>query len=167
MTTSAADSNERLSIRREEVQKTNDRRQRDGKADDDKDEDEVNAERVLKHLEKIVPEFTAKAEIAVRDLIDYGDELSMQDAMMKDVSDSILSAPIPELPTPGRRRGPVRSDDENEDEEREIEPPAEEPEQVSAFNMLKQVKGDYTTQYNSKTLTSRYAFEFIFHLNAY
>jgi hypothetical protein len=86
-------------------------------------------EKYAEHLEKKVSEITTNAEKALRDLIDYGDELTMQDTILKEVHDSIEG-------------------DQNEDL-------AADPEVLSAVELFKQAKEDYAAKYASKSMRQR------------
>jgi hypothetical protein len=154
----AADSNERLATRKEQLRNTAERRRRQGIEDDDKPDDEVKAEQYAKELDKKVSGITASAEKAIRELIDYGDELSMQESIMKEVSENIAAAPAPQSVAPRRRRD-LGSDGENEDEEDEVEIPAADPENLSAVELLKKSKEEYAETYKSKSLQSRYDYQ--------
>lgn len=150
------DCNERLHIRRVKLSKAADKRQRQGRGDDEKTEVEITDETFANGYEKKVADVTSNAEKAMRDLIDYGDELAMQEALMKEVSESVAAAPAP-APTPVRRprqRRP-RNDDSDEDTEEEAEPPAEPVEVLSATDLLKKAREDYTTTYTSKSMLER------------
>ena len=132
------------------------RRRKEGVADEDKPEAEVNDEVCLKGFERNNTTFTIQAEEAIRELIDFSDELAMQSAIMKDVVREITSAPAPRR-TARRRRRDVGSDDEEEEEEEEdAEPPAADPEQMSALELLRQAKEDHATKYASQSKRSRY-----------
>jgi hypothetical protein len=155
--------NERLYSRRDKVAKAAEKRRRQGKGDEDKTELEIEAEVFADQYGKKVDDLTTKAEKAMRDLIDYSDELAMQETLMKDVSESIAAAPLAPAPRSpsvrrprGRRHRAVDSDDDGEEEE-EVEDgsPALEVEVLSAAELLKKAKEDYVATYTSKTMLER------------
>ncbi|KAH9214112.1 zinc-finger of the MIZ type in Nse subunit-domain-containing protein [Leptodontidium sp. 2 PMI_412] len=155
MRNAAAESNDRLVARKEAFPRAVERRRREGVADEDRSEGEAKDETVLKGFERTNDKFTAQAEEAMRELIDYGDELSMQDTMMKQVIREIAAAPVPQRAAPRRRRD-AGSDDEGQEEE-EIEPPAADPDNMSAVELLRQAKEDRAAKYASQSKRSRYA----------
>ncbi len=138
----AVESNDRLAKRQDEFEKIMRRhkRQEDGEKPDLK-----NAEMMLKNLEKKVEPIATETEKALRDLIDYGDELAMQDEILKDVTNRIPAAPAP-------RRLRVAGE---ESEDRDEEPPVEEGEIVSALELLQKAKQDYKDKYASKPMRAR------------
>jgi hypothetical protein len=153
ITNSIGDSNERLRLRKEDLAKAATRR---GEGEEDEDGTEKSKKRVVRGMENKVASLTAKADKALRDLIDYGDELSMQDTMMKEVSENISAAPAPR-PAVRRQRREGSDEDENleneveEDEETEVDGSV-----VSAVELLKKAQDEYTTQYASKSMRLRY-----------
>ncbi|KAH7346476.1 zinc-finger of the MIZ type in Nse subunit-domain-containing protein [Rhexocercosporidium sp. MPI-PUGE-AT-0058] len=151
----AAESNDRLVARKEAFPKAVERRRREGVADEDRTEGETKDETVLKGFERANDKFTTQAEEAMRELIDYGDELSMQDTIMKEVIRELNDAPVPRRAAPRRRRD-VGSDDEDQEEE-EIEPLAADPDNMSAVELLRQAKEDRAAKYASQSKRSRYA----------
>lgn len=151
----AAESNDRLVTRQEAFPRAVERRRKEGVADEDKPEAEVNDERCLNSFKRNNDIFTVQAEEAMRELIDYSDELAMQSAIMKDVVREITSAPAPRRAAPRRRRRDVGSDDEDQEED-EVEPPAADAEQMSALELLRQAKEDRAAKYASQSKRSRY-----------
>lgn len=158
MRNAAAESNDRLVARKEAFPRAVERRRREGVADEDRSEGEAKDETVLKGFERTNDKFTAQAEEAMRELIDYGDELSMQDTMMKQVIREIAAAPVPQRAAPRRRRD-AGSDDEGQEEE-EIEPPAADPDNMSAVELLRQAKEDRAAKYASQSKRSRYVMDY-------
>lgn len=157
ITNSIGDSNERLRIRKEQLAKAASKR-REGEEDED-GEELSNKEAIVRGMENKVASLTAKADKALRDLIDYGDELSMKDTMMKEVSENIAAAPAPR-PVARRQRRHGSNDEENaeneeidveEDEETEVEGSI-----VSAVELLKKAQEEYAAQYASKSMRLRY-----------
>ncbi|EKD15282.1 uncharacterized protein L3040_001649 [Drepanopeziza brunnea f. sp. 'multigermtubi'] len=159
LTNATADVNDRYAVRKRALEINKGKRQRDGVPDENRTEDEKSNAMWTKQLGKKAPEETERAEAAVRELIDYGDELAMQEGIVKDVSMKIASAAVPRPVASRIPRPPVGGHDENEDEEDEPEREirAEEVENVSAVELLRKAKEDYANNYNSKSKTSRYA----------
>lgn len=157
ITNSIGDSNERLKLRKEDVAKAANRR-RQAEEGEEKSEEDIAREQYADGMEKKVEALTTKAEMSLRDLIDYGDELAMRDTMMKEVSENIAAAPAPR---PAARR--QRRQGSNEDEDSENEEEVEEDEElevdgciVSAVELLKKAQREYAATYASKSLRSRY-----------
>jgi E3 SUMO-protein ligase NSE2 len=146
ITNCAMETNERLHARKDRVQKLAEKRLHQGTEDDQKMDEYVEAERYAEHLEKKVSDITTQAEKALRDLIDYGDELTMQDTIMKEVHGNI------EAPLAGQRQNRQRVEGESEDSE-DLAP---DPDILSAVELFKQAKEDYAAEYSSKTMRARY-----------
>lgn len=149
------DSNERFYVRREKVARAAEKRQRQGRGDDEKTEHEIEDETFTTQYGRKVDELTTKAEKAMRDLIDYSDELAMQDALLKDVIESIAAAPasarISQRISSQRRLG-----NNSSDEDEEVESLADPVEVPSAVELLKNARENYTAAYMSKTMLERY-----------
>lgn len=161
ITAAAGDANERLTTRQDALKKQIEKRKRNAQADvDDKIPDsEKNEEMFTKQLEKKVPDITKKAEAAIIELIDFGDELSMQASIFRDLSETIASVPVPQPPASRRRRVHSGSGEESEEEDPELL--VEDDENLSALALLKIAKDDYATRYNSRTKRSRYVFRLL------
>lgn len=154
ITASAAEINDELSNREERIRRRDEKR-----GDDEKTEEDKQVEGSTRAMGKKVRGLTAEAEQAVRELIDYGDELSMQETMMRDVSQTIAEAPVVERRAPRRRNREVDAEkggenDEDASEDGEDEP-EEDPNVPSAIELLKQAKLDYRIQYAAKTMRER------------
>lgn len=143
----AAACNDRLSDRQEAVRKRANKRKHDGVEDADMPQDHIEAENYLKSFTKQVDSLTEKSEKALRELIDLGDEARMQDVILREVEENIPVAPA----QPARRR---REDDEDGEED-ENEAPAADAEILSAVELIKKAKADYTSEYQSKTMRQR------------
>lgn len=126
------------------MQKITDKRKKDGVSDEDKPQEHMDAETYLQALTKQVQNQTMKSEKALRELIDLGDEMRMQDTILKEVEENIPAAPP--MQSARRRRG------EDEDES---EAPAADPEILSAVELIKKAKADYVTKYQTKSLMQR------------
>lgn len=104
-------------------------------------------------LERQVDKYTKDAEKALRDLIDYGDELAMQDTILRDVVENVTAAAAAQpIRRQRRRRG---ADDEDDAEASEEEAPADDVEVLSTVELLKTAKDDYTTKYGARTMRAR------------
>lgn len=156
ITNSIGDSNERLRLRKEQLAKIASRRRED---DEDGKEALKTKEAVVRGMENKVTSLTAKADKALRDLIDYGDELAMKETMMKEVNGNIAAAPDPR-PVARRRRRQGSNDGENaENEELDVEEDSEpevEGSIVSAVESLKKAQKEYAAKYASKSMRDRY-----------
>lgn len=154
LTNTAADAHDRLRLRRENVERQSEKRRRTGS--NEKSQAEIEAEELADTLEVKVMEIATKAEIAMREMIDYGDELAMNDNIMKDVSDNI---PHPPAPRPIRRqRRQDDSDDENGNpaaEEDEVRMEMPDVSGVSTIDLLKQAKEGYQNQYATRSMQAR------------
>jgi len=152
--------NDHVYRRKEKVRRAEARRHQQGIEDEDKTEEQLEEERYANQFEKKAGDATTQAEKAIRELIDYSDELAMQDTIMQEVNSNIASAPVP--PPPARRRQRRQRNegsdvDENEDiEEGAEEAPAADVEILSPLELFKQGKEDYTKKYTSKTMLERY-----------
>lgn len=146
---SAAACQERLSARKEHLEQQAARRKRHGIADDEKPQEHVEVEKYYKILANKVKGVVRESDKAVRELIDLVDEAKMQDGILREVEENI---PVASAIRPaGRRRG---EDDEEENEEPEA--PAEDPEILSAVELVKKAKADYNAKYRGKSLLQRY-----------
>ncbi|PBP17744.1 hypothetical protein BUE80_DR011301 [Diplocarpon rosae] len=156
VTNATADINDRLATRKDALRKTAEKRRRGGTHDEDKTESEKNDEICTKKLERAAKVETDNAEAAVRELIDYGDELRMQETLLRGVAGNIASAPSRQPAKSRRRRAAVGSSDELGDED-EPEAAAEELENLSAVVLLKKARENYAHAYNSRSKTSKYS----------
>jgi hypothetical protein len=147
LTVSAGEINDRLHARKKTTRVRAEKRREQGRKE--KTAIEVEDEEYADKLGGKVEDLTAKAEKALREMIDYRDEITMQDIIMKDVSDNLLAAPA----QPARR---ARNDDEeNEDPEEGVNEEAADIPGVSAVELLEKAKGDYATRYAAKSMLSR------------
>lgn len=160
ITGSVGDSNDRLRIRKDEVEKIANKRRQAGE-DGEKSKEDLEREQFAAVLEKKVGDLTTKADKALRELIDYSDELAMRDTIMRDISDKIAAATPP---IPAARRRPVDHDgendegDENVDEEDEAHS-TDEP-ILSALELLQKAQEEYKTAWTSKSLRTRYLYSY-------
>jgi len=157
ITTAAADNHERLAVHKTQVQKYAEHRQSKDIPDDQKPENHIEKEQYTDALEGKVLDLTTKAEKALRDLIDYSDELAMQDTVMKGVSEEIAAAPAAQPAVRRRQREPRANDEEGEEEEPEDEnnAPAADENILSAVELLKKAKEEHIARYTSKSMRDR------------
>jgi hypothetical protein len=145
------EANDRLMAHKMKVQRADEKVRQQER---DKTEAEIEEEQYTQIMKKKVTDSTAKGEKAMRDLIDYTDELAMRDQIMMEVSENIAAAPAPR-PAPGRRRR-LDSEDRDDDEENIAEEaPAPDP-ALSPVEVLKKAKADYVTSYTTKSMSDRY-----------
>lgn len=156
ITTAAADVNERLTISQTTVRKHAKFRQNKNIADDEKPERHIEQEKYTQGLESKVLDLTDKSEKAMRELVDYSDELAMQDTIMKEVSENIAAAPAPRPAARRRQRSP-RSDGEDDEEEPQEEnvASASDENNLSAVELLKKAKEEYMVTWSSKSMRDR------------
>jgi len=154
ITIATGESNDRFTRRRDKVRKTAERiRQQDRK----QTEGEMEEEQYTKSMEKKVGSLTEKAEKAMRDLIDYTDELAMHDPILTEISENIADAPALR---PAARRQRRRNDDgegyeEDDADEAGDEGPAADASILSAVELLKKAKENYVEAYTSKSMRER------------
>jgi hypothetical protein len=162
ITNSIGDSNDRLRVRKEDLAKAASRRSQ-AEEGEEKSQEDIERELYVDGMEKKVRALTVKAEKALRDLIDYGDELTMKETMMKEVSENIAAAPPPRPAIRRQRRQGSNEDENAENEEVDVEED-EEPEVdgsiISAVELLRKAQEEYTAEYASKSMRSRYRVPF-------
>lgn len=120
----------------------------------DKTEAEIEEERYMQTMNKKVTDSTSKGEKAMRDLIDYTDELVMRDPIMTEVNENIAAAPA-SLPHLRRKRRAVPQDEGEDEENISDETLAEDVAILSPVELLKKAKEDYKTSYTSKSMADR------------
>ena len=147
ITNVAAEGNDRLNLRKSRVEQNAAKRSNQGIEREEKTEKEEEAELMATQLEKKVEDLTTLAEKALRDLIDYRDELAMHDTIMREVSESVAADPAAHL----SGRGQNDRADEGEDDSA-----ASNPSILSAVELLKKSKEDYAATYASKSMLDRY-----------
>ena len=119
-------------------------------SDDEEPEHHVEENKYADSLERKVSDLTSKAEKALRELIDYGDELAMHDSIMREVHENLASASIAR---PAARR---TANDEGEDEVPQDEnAPAADENILSAVELLREAKEKQARNYASKSLRDR------------
>ncbi|KAE9380231.1 hypothetical protein N431DRAFT_539897 [Stipitochalara longipes BDJ] len=155
VTNAAADNNERLAVHKDTVQRWAEQRKNNNIPDDEKPEHHIEREKYTNGMEKQVSELTTRAEKALRDLIDYGDELVMQDSIMKEVSENLAAASVGR-PAARRTQRDSRSHDDEEGPQDENAPAANE-NILSAVELLKEAKDEHVRKYTSKSMRERYA----------
>lgn len=140
--------NDRLTSRKNIVERRASKRKHDGIEDADMPKEHKDTEDYLKQLAKQVENLTDKSEKALRDLIDLGDEARMQDTILQEVEENIPAPPA----QPARRQ----RDDGEEGDEDENNAPAADAEILSAVELTKNAKAEYKRKYQSKSLFQRY-----------
>jgi len=151
--TAAADNNERLAEAKNIVQRRAESRKANNIPDDEMPETHAEYEEYTNRMETHVSDLTARAEKSMRDLIDYGDELLMQDSIMKEVGENLTAAPVAR---PVARRTQRGSGSQNEEEEPQDEnAPAADENILSAVELLKEAKEEYVRKYTSKSMRER------------
>jgi hypothetical protein len=153
ITTATADNNERLAAHKTQVQRHAEQRRNNHIPDDEKPERHIEEEVYTSGLERQVSDLTTKAEKALRDLIDYGNELAMQDSIMKEVSENLAAAPVAQPAARRRRRGSDAEEDEEEPQNENA--PAADENIPSAVELLKEAKEEHTRKYTSKSMRDR------------
>ncbi|RAL67051.1 hypothetical protein DID88_007831 [Monilinia fructigena] len=143
ITTTTVNNNDRLLERKRQVEKNKRKRARDG------EEDEIPAnhkdlESHTRHLTKKVNIWTEQAEIAMRVLIDKGDEVERSELVIRDICDRLSVANS----ATANRRTRGQHDDEDANQDGEI---------ISAVELLDQIKEEYKTKYEAESMTKRYA----------
>lgn len=151
VTNAIGESNDRLTAHKAKVRRTEERVRQQGR---EKTGAEIEEEQYTKSMEKKVADLTARGEKAMRDLIDYSDELAMQDSIMTEVSENIAAAPAPR-PTAGMQRRSGSEDGEENEEINAVEAPAADVAVLSPVELLKKAKEDYITTYTSKSMRDR------------
>jgi hypothetical protein len=157
VTNAAAECNDRLMYRKTEVQKYTEKRRNQGTEEEEKTVKEEEAQLYASQLKIRVGDVTTQAEKALRDLIDYRDELAVQDAIMREIGENIATAPAAQSSSRGqkRHRGDNGEEDENDNADEEDEAPAADPSILSAVELLKKGKEDYAATYASKSMLDR------------
>ncbi|KAB8293956.1 hypothetical protein EYC80_009428 [Monilinia laxa] len=143
ITTTTVNNNDRLLERKRQVEKNARKRARDGE-DDEIPANHKDLESHTRHLAKKVNVWTEQAEIAMRLLIDKGDEVERCELVIRDICDKLSTA----NPATANRRTRGQHDDEDESQDREI---------ISAVELLDQTKEEYKTKYEAESMTKRYA----------
>ncbi|KAA8565700.1 hypothetical protein EYC84_009544 [Monilinia fructicola] len=144
LTTTTVNNNDRLLERKRQVEKNARKRARDEGGEDEIPANHKDLETHTRHLAKKVNFWTEQAELAMRLLIDKGDEAERGELVIRDVCDK-LSAAAPAL---AHRRTRGQHDDEDARLDGEV---------ISAVELLGQIKEDYKTKYEAESMTKRYA----------
>jgi ribosomal protein L12E/L44/L45/RPP1/RPP2 len=153
VTEAATSGNDRLTERKAEAQKRAERREKEGRYNEEPTQEEKEDADYLKTLSRKVKTMTQEIEIALRELIDYDDELAMFTNRLEDVIATIGDAPAPR---PARARAQRADPDEDGDSD---DPDEEEPEEevpvIAPSDMYKKALGKYETEYRSKSMRAR------------
>lgn len=155
---SAGLTGDRLSTRKEIARRRAEKRKAAGKDDNEKSEQEVQDEGYLRTFEKQVNEWQVKAEKSLREIVDFKDELAMQESIMRGVSGQISETPVPVVRADRqrRRRGSSVASGENAQEEEREDSPDEEVEVLSPLELLQKAKEEYHVKYNEQSMRTRY-----------
>lgn len=106
-------------------------------------------------MESKVDSLTADAEKAMRDLIDYQEELAQQTISFREITENLASAPAPAQRN-RRRRADIESDNEDADYEEPVE--AEMPASIlSPTELMRSAQQLHTTSWKAKSMRARYA----------
>ncbi|KAF7890741.1 uncharacterized protein EAF01_010550 [Botrytis porri] len=136
--------NDRIWERKRQVEKNARKRQRDGQDDEEIPAEHKDLEIHTKHLAKKVNIWTEQAELAMRVLIDKGDEVERNDLVVRDVCGKLAEA----NPAPPMRRTRGQEDGEEAKQDGVV---------VSAVELLDQIKEEYRSKYEAESMTKRYA----------
>lgn len=141
--------NDRLWQRKQKFQALNERMKTSENIDDKLKIRFETENKYTQDLGKKVECITAKAEKALRDLIDFGDELSIQSNILHEVAEKTADKVI----SPRTSRRQSSHDKENSDQdENGTERPV-----PRGIDIFRSAKKDYKTKYESKGLNERYA----------
>lgn len=133
--------------------------------DAEKTEAEEDAEQRARELEDKVARLTAQSERALRDLIDYKQELAQRGNMLKTVAEEAASTSVVASANSNAarrsRRRPSVSDDEDEDADygdvdEDMEMSGTTSQILSPTELLKNAKEKYITSYTAMTMRIRY-----------
>lgn len=157
LTNTTAEVFDRAVLRNEKAEKETVKRRRTGEKD--KTQEEIEAIEAARTLENHAFEVRAKAEKATRELIDYEDEMAMNDEMMKDVIANI--PPVVAAPrriTRPRERDENEGSDDNDGDQHGDEAIYQIPDVpgVSTLKLLRDRRREYEETYTSKGMRKRY-----------
>jgi septal ring factor EnvC (AmiA/AmiB activator) len=170
LTDFAGESNDYLYASQERVRRMAAKREA-AQDDSEKTEAEEEAEQRAREMERKVEKLTKQSEKALRDLIDYKQELAQQDELLQKVSDKAAAASIAASASAAASsskaaRKERKLDQSSDDEDGSSEPPAEDEDTemggtesqaaiLSPTELLKKAREEYQTAYTSKTLRAR------------
>jgi hypothetical protein len=155
-TQTAAQCHDSVRERMTRLEKDAERRHRGGRTDDDMTEEERSDELFGSSLEKKAKKFESEAEKAMRDLVDYKDEVTMHTALIEKVLNGISSA-SPPVPSVRTRALGVNSDGGAEEGEEKYEDDGVpvDANGVSTVELLKAARTEYLADYQSKSMLRR------------
>lgn len=155
LTNTTAEVFDRVVLRDEKAMKETAKRRKTAKHE--KTREEIEAIEAARSLEVHALEVRTKAEKAMRELIDYADEMAMNDSIMKDVIANIPPAPAAEpVRRPRERNGGEDSGDEGEAAQgEEVRYQIPDVPGVSTINLLKDRKKEYEETYTAKDMRRR------------
>jgi hypothetical protein len=151
ITNAIGEANDRLTAHKMKVQRAEEKARQHER---DKTEAEAEEERYTQTMNKKVTDSTSKGEKAMRDLIDYTDELVMRDSIMTEVNENIAAAPAP-VPRIRRQRRAAPEDEDEDEENIAEEAPAVDATILSPVELLQKAKEDYKASYTSKSMADR------------
>lgn len=124
--------------------------------DEDMPARDAQAEEFAAGIAKRVNALTEAGEKALRELIDWGDELSVHENILKEVLDGIGAAPA--VQTAPRRTRAMRNAGEDSDEEDmpDEEATVQDGEILSAVELLKEARTEHLNQWTAKSMRIRY-----------
>jgi hypothetical protein len=159
VTEAATLSNDRLYDRKARAQRQLDKRSRDGLENEELTQEEKEDAGYLKVLNKKVKGMTEDTEKALRELIDYDDELAMFTQRLEGVLENIGEAPASRSAR-GRRQRRQRGSDDEEGAEEGAEESEEEPQEdvpvIAPSDLYKKALQDYETEYRAQSMRARY-----------
>jgi septal ring factor EnvC (AmiA/AmiB activator) len=173
ITNSAVEATDHLVDAREKLRRHVERRAQraeggedeDGNGEGKKTEAEVKAEQRAAMLEERVPGLTVESEKALREIIDYADELARQGGVLEGVvrraAEASLRANEARRQRQRQRHQAENSDDEDAEEDVDADGDVEmmDPEVaiLSPLELLKAAKEEDEAAYEARTMRSRYA----------
>jgi hypothetical protein len=149
-----------LRIHKEDAAKAANRR-RQVEDNEERTEEDIEREVYINGMERRAQDYSTKAEKALRDLIDYDDELVMKDTIMKEVIENVPAAPVPRSAVRRQRRQGSSEGEDGENEEPDVEEDGDAEANgpvVSAMELLKKAQAEYAADRASKSMRDRYTF---------
>jgi hypothetical protein len=149
VTSVVGDSNDRMTALMAKVKRTQERARRQQR---ELTEAECKEEEYTRRFEEKVVHGTEKGEMAIRKLIDFGDELAMRDSIMTEVGDKIAATPAPRLNLDNQMR---RLDEDEDEEDGGVGAPGADGTILGPLELLKHAKGEYHIRYTARTMRER------------
>lgn len=161
VTYSAVEPADRVHARQKRIKQQAEKRRQPGREHEEKTDAEMHEEEYAEDFEKKVDQLTTKAEKALRELIDFSDELALHDQILKDVNEQIPAPVVPPSAEVRRLRRRARDEDDTEaeveedDHEQEDDAPEADPEILSALEIFRKLKEQHETSYAAKTMRAK------------